>query len=1261
MGTTEVVSAGGIFPRLADIVVRWPLLVIGLWIATAATLALALPPLPVVAAKQQVNPLPDDAPTMVVNRQMQEAFQSTGASSILLIVLTDENGLTPADEATYAKLVVALHQDSQDSKEILGIQDVISTPPLRDVMVSKDNKAINLPISLAGDSAEPAVQAAYRNIGQIAKKTVAGTTLTAHVTGPVATFADITAMGEHDMHVIEIGTGLMVLTILLIIYRNAVTMFVPLATIGLSLGTAQGVLAGLGELGLGLSTQTLVLMVGVMVGAGTDYAVFLMSRYHDYVRHGSDSDYAVKMALASIGKVIAASAATVAVTFIAMVFCQLKVFALVGPAISIAILIAFLAAITLLPAVLVLIGRRGWIKPRRDLTTLFWRRSGTRIVRRPIIHLTASLIVLITLASCAGLVHFNYDDRKALPADQESSVGYAAMDRHFPQNAMTPQLLFIKSSHDLRNPQSLADLEQMASRVAQLPDISLVRGITRPMGDSLEQTKLSWQAGEVGGKLDDASTQIKDHNADLDLLANGANQLADALADVRGQVTGAVGSVSGLVDALTMMQAQFGGNKTLSELDNTAKLAGNMRMLGSALNANMGNVRDVVAFAAPLMASLNASPVCDGDPACRSSRAELQTLVNAGNNGTFDSIAVLANQLQGTQDMQSLDATLRNLRTGLDRAVGALNAIGMAPSSLAAKLAMAKDGADKLADGSRKIADGVKVLVDQTKRMGSGLNEASSFLLMMKHDAGNPSMAGFYVPPQIMSNDQFKTAAQLFISPDGHAARYFVQSSISPFSTAAMDQVDRILHAARSALPNTTLADATVGLSGIPTGLKDTRDYYNQDFSFIIVATIIIVLLILIALLRAVVAPLYLIASVIISYLSALGLGVVFFQLILGEELAWSVPGLTFILLVAVGADYNMLLISRIRDESPHGVRVGVIRTVGSTGGVITSAGLIFAASMFGLMFASISQMEQAGFIIGIGIMLDTFLVRTITVPAVAALVNKANWWPSKVGASDVNDSAADRIQVTARTIQSKARKMPTEVRTLIRGNLHHVHPGRRPITCPPSDARLPRRLDGAPKAATAAEIAEPIGHDSDHALPLFGFKTPQQRVTPDTQDRPADRAASADGASSTQNHPDNALPLFNLNGLPHNLAPNERPKPAGSATTAEGEPPANDNSEHALPLFGLGGLPAPVILGARKTPECGPHTNGNGDGHANGNGHIGNGHIGNGNGHANGHTNGNGNANGNGEMANQDLYQALPLFQAAGAPDVRHADSPEV
>jgi putative drug exporter of the RND superfamily len=269
-------------------------------------------------------------------------------------------------------------------------------------------------------------------------------------------------------------------------------------------------------------------------------------------------------------------------------------------------------------------------------------------------------------------------------------------------------------------------------------------------------------------------------------------------------------------------------------------------------------------------------------------------------------------------------------------------------------------------------------------------------LVAMKNDAASPSMAGFYIPPQVLTSDDFKKAAAFFVSADGHAARYLIQTKLNPFSTAAMDQVNSIIDTARAAQPNTALADASISTTGYPTTLRDAREYYNHDIRFIVVLTIIVVLLILIALLRAIVAPLYLIGSVIVSYLAALGLGVIMFQFILGQELYWSVPGLTFIILVAMGADYNMLLISRIRDESPRGIRSGVIRTVGSTGGVITAAGLIFAASMFGLLFASISTTVQAGFVVGTGILLDTFLVRTVTVPAIAVLVGRANWWPSR-------------------------------------------------------------------------------------------------------------------------------------------------------------------------------------------------------------------------------------------------------------------------
>jgi putative drug exporter of the RND superfamily len=1110
MNHADGATAGGVFQRLGDVVVRWPLLVIGFWIALAAVLFLGLPPLQVVAARHQSEPLPADAPVVVTGKQMAEAFHETGSGSMLLVVLTDEKGLGPADETTYRTLV----ENLRDTKDVQTVQDFLGTPQLREVLQSKDNKVWALPVVIEGDPGTPQAGLAYQHASEIVKKTVANSTLTANLTGPAATTADLVDISQKDLHLIESGTAIMVLLILLIVYRNPVTMLIPLITIGVSVATAQGILAGLGELGLGIIGETIVFMTGVIFGAGTDYGVFLISRYHDYVRQGMDSDLAVKKALASIGKVIAASAATVAVTFLAMIFAQLQIFATVGPAISISVIVAFLAAVSFLPAVLVLAGRRGWIKPRSDLTHRFWRRSGIRIVRRPKAHLVASLIVLAILASCASLARYNYDDRKTLPGSVESASGFTALDRHLPVNSILPQYLFIQSPHDLRTPEALADVEQMARRVAQVSDIAMVRGITRPLGESLDQTKATWQAGVVGGKLDDASKQIAGHDNDLNRLTGGADQLANALGDVRKQVTQSMGNVHALVSALTTMQNQFGGEKTLKDINNAAQLIASMRAVG-------GGLTDIIVFArgaAPLMNALDASPICNADPACIRSRDQLSRLVAASDNGSLGKMSDLAQQLGSTQDTQTLQSTADSLRRALDTANAAMQSLAAGPRGVQGRLATIQDGADKLADGSRQLADGVQQLVDQTKKIGVGLGEASTFLLGMRHGAEKPSMSGFYIPPQAFKENDFRTVADIFMSPDGHATRFLIQTKLNPFTTAAMDQIDSITNAARSAQPNTALADVKVSMTGMTVGLRDTRDYYNRDTGFIVVATIIIVALILMVLLRAIVAPLYLILSVLISYSSALGIGVIVFQFLLGQELHWSAPGLTFILLVAVGADYNLLLISRIRDESPHGVRSGVIRTVGSTGAVITSAGLIFAASMFGLTFASISTMVQIGFIIGIGILLDTFLVRTITVPAVAALVGRANWWPS-------------RFRPQVRKPVRRAEPVPTSQS----GRLTSDHRGQLTRVVLPSSVVNRHRH---PAHGT---------HEGPHALPLFGTTTvPEQLATngPAVEDQMA-----ANGEQPAQTH-------------------GQSPK-GQSPVKTNGEQPVETNGKHAADTNG--------------------------------------------------------------------------------------------
>jgi RND superfamily putative drug exporter len=983
----------GAFSLLGRLIVRAPWLVIVAWLAAAAVLTLTFTPLTKVVESHPLQPLPPRA--MAAADQMAKDFGES-AQNVLIVVLTDNQGLRAGDEDAYRKLAATLRGET---KEVSAVEDIVTTPALRPLLVSPDNKAFYMAVNLKAPAGTPESTQAYQRIMEIAKRSTAGSPLTAELTGQGAMAGDMTILTGRDMHMIETVTAVLVLLILLVIYRRPVTVMLPLITIGLSVSAAQGVVSGLVQIGLGVSSLTIALMSAMIVGAGTDYAVFLISRYHEYLRLGDNSDLAVQKALSSIGEVITASAATVAVTFLGMIFTRLPAFTSIGPALAVSIAIAFFAAVTLLPAMLVLAGRRGWVNPRKALTGRMWQRSAVQLVRRPKAHLMISLSLLIALASCAAFLRPTFNDRLQLPQSAPSNVGYSTMADHFSTSALLPQYIYIRSPHDLRTSRALADLDQMAQRVSQLPNIAAVRGITRPTGQPLDQAKLSSQAGAVGSKLEDASTQISDKTGDLDALTNGADQLAAALAKVRDEIRNASGPMTQMAATLDQVQQQLAGAANL--LDGVRGLTN-----GSASTLASG----VPDAAAPMLNALNSNPLCSADQTCSAERARLEQLVQTHGGA-----------LPGQPAVQGLQEAAQGLTTLLASAGNSLRAAGGNAAGMSQKIAGLQAAADQLADGSRRLAEGVRTLVDQTKRMGLGMNQAADLLLSMKRDATQPSMAGMYIPPQVLTSADFKNAAKMFISPDGHSVRYLVETKFDPFSAAAMDQVPSILDTARGAQPNTSLSDASISMVGMTAMYSTLRSYYHDDFRLIVVMTLLVVFMILVVLLRAIVAPLYLIASVVISYLSAVGLGVVFFQFLLHQAICWNVQATAFIVLVAVGADYNLLLITRIREESRTGIRSGIIRAVRSTGGVITSAGIIFAASMFGLVFGSVATMAQTGFIIGMGLLIDTFVVRTITVPAIAAMVGQANWWPSKKTRATETVRRTDRAatEVAARVAET--------------------------------------------------------------------------------------------------------------------------------------------------------------------------------------------------------------------------------------------------
>jgi len=206
------------------------------------------------------------------------------------------------------------------------------------------------------------------------------------------------------------------------------------------------------------------------------------------------------------------------------------------------------------------------------------------------------------------------------------------------------------------------------------------------------------------------------------------------------------------------------------------------------------------------------------------------------------------------------------------------------------------------------------------------------------------------------------------------------------------------------------LGEGTALVGGVTATDIDSIDTSIRDRTLIIPIVLAVILLILMALLRSIVAPLVLIGTVIVSFGAALGVSALVFDGILGFPGADpAVPLYGFVFLVALGVDYNIFLMSRVREESlAHGTRAGILRGLVATGGVITSAGLVLAATFAALGVIPILFLAQIAFIVAFGVLLDTFVVRSLLVPALAYDLGRRIWWPSKLGRTDAAERRLD-------------------------------------------------------------------------------------------------------------------------------------------------------------------------------------------------------------------------------------------------------------
>ena len=252
----------------------------------------------------------------------------------------------------------------------------------------------------------------------------------------------------------------------------------------------------------------------------------------------------------------------------------------------------------------------------------------------------------------------------------------------------------------------------------------------------------------------------------------------------------------------------------------------------------------------------------------------------------------------------------------------------------------------------------------------------------------------FYLPPEVFKNPDFQRAMNSFLSPDGKAARFIISHRGDPATVEGIAHIDQIRTAAEEALKTTPLKDAKIYIAGTASDFKDFRDGSKYDLWIAGIGSLCLIFIIMLIMTRSFVAALVIVGTVALSLGASFGLSVLVWQYILGIKLHWLVLPMSVIILLAVGSDYNLLLVSRMKDEIAAGINTGIIRAMGGTGKVVTNAGLVFAFTMASMVLSDLRIIGQVGTTIGLGLLFDTLVVRSFMTPSIAALLGRWFWWP---------------------------------------------------------------------------------------------------------------------------------------------------------------------------------------------------------------------------------------------------------------------------
>ncbi|HEX6451314.1 MAG TPA: MMPL family transporter [Trebonia sp.] len=482
-GTGRGTGGRGFFAALGRFVANNPWKVIAAWIVVAVAVIATAPALP--TTTNEASFLPSSYESIKAQNLEQQAFPQSGhvdeAAAIIVFARPAGGRLTPADSAKVTSVAAALN-----GEKIPNILSVTPGPVSPNGLVQTASVAMNN--NLVNGNNQDAANA-IKTLRADIKPLMAGSTLYEGVTGAAAQQLDSQQSGNKAEEIVLLATLVLILVLLLIIFRSPIIALMPIITIAIVSQVATGLIADVNKaVNLNTDSSVSTILIVVLFGIGTDYILFLMFRFRERLRAGDDARQAVATSVARVGEVISSAAGVVIAAFLALLLSSLSIFRSLGPTLAIAVAVTLLAALTLIPAVVALLGTRvfwpskQWQhEPKGTRFTAIGRELG----KRPAVFAGVSGLILVALALGALGFKPTFDLSSAgIPATAESQVALTTLEKGLPPGATDPTQVFLHSTSG-RLPAS-----ELSEYYAKLKTMDGVGGVTPPKVSSDGATAL---------------------------------------------------------------------------------------------------------------------------------------------------------------------------------------------------------------------------------------------------------------------------------------------------------------------------------------------------------------------------------------------------------------------------------------------------------------------------------------------------------------------------------------------------------------------------------------------------------------------------------------------------------------------------------------------------------------------------------------------------------------------------------------------------